>query len=108
MKRTRNHDDAMIEMLRDDPDFAVPYLQAALEDIDEEGGQAGFLVALRHVIDAWGGIRPIAERTGLSRETLYRSLSATGNPTFKTINAVMAAAGVKMSGIQASHKKHIA
>ena len=48
--------------------------------IDEEGGQAGFLVALRHVIDVRDGIRPIAERTGLIRETLHRALSANGNP----------------------------
>lgn len=33
-----------------------------------------------HVIDVRDGIRPIAERTRLIRETLYRALSANGNP----------------------------
>jgi probable addiction module antidote protein len=39
----------------------------------------------------------IARETGLSREQLYRSFSERGNPTLKTMIAVMRAVGVDMT-----------
>ena len=39
----------------------------------------------------------IAERAGLPRESLYKSLSAKGNPTLKTLLAVLNAAGLRLS-----------
>ncbi|MET4067571.1 putative addiction module antidote protein [Bradyrhizobium sp. S3.2.6] len=38
----------------------------------------------------------IAKETGLSREQLYRSFSANGNPTFKATIAVMKALGIEL------------
>lgn len=43
------------------------------------------------------GMAQIAERTGLSREQLYRSFSKKGNPTLKTTLAVMNALGIKLT-----------
>jgi probable addiction module antidote protein len=43
------------------------------------------------------GMAQIAEKTGLSREQLYRSFSAKGNPTLKTTLSVMKALGVKLT-----------
>ena len=48
--QTRTHADAMIDMLRQTPDFAAEYLRVAFEELDEEGGEAAFLIALRHVV----------------------------------------------------------
>jgi probable addiction module antidote protein len=39
----------------------------------------------------------IAEKTQLSRETLYRTLSSRGNPTIKTLSAVLKATELKIS-----------
>ena len=39
----------------------------------------------------------IASQTGLSREQLYRSFSASGNPTLKTTIAVMTALGIELT-----------
>ncbi len=50
-----DHNAAMIEELRADPDYANAYLANALEEINESGGLGGFLVALRQVIEARGG-----------------------------------------------------
>lgn len=93
---SRPHDDAMVEMLRADPAFADEYLAACMEAIDEAGGQEALMLALRHVAEAQG-IAKIAERGGLPRESLYKSLSAKGNPTLKTLLAVLGAAGLRMS-----------
>ena len=58
------------EHLRDESEIAA-YVEAMLED-----GDARIVpVALRTVADAVGGMAALAERTGLSRETLYRTLS---------------------------------
>jgi probable addiction module antidote protein len=43
------------------------------------------------------GMSEIASRTGLSREQLYRSLSAKGNPTLKTTLAVMKALNIRLT-----------
>ena len=71
MAKSVLHDDAMVQMLKDDPAFAPIYLHQALVEIDEEGGYEAFMLALRHVIEATGGMSVVAKRAGLSRESLY-------------------------------------
>jgi len=95
----RPHDDAMVDMLKRDPDFAVEYLRAAFDELDEDGGEVAFLAALRQIVEARGGVGVIAERANLSRESLYRALSASGNPTLKTLSAVVHAAGLRFADI---------
>ena len=42
------------------------------------------------------GMTQLARDTGLAREALYRSLCATGNPSYATIVKVMQALGLKL------------
>jgi probable addiction module antidote protein len=90
----KSNDDAVITMLREDPDMAVDYLRTAFDELDEEGGETAFLMALRHVVEAQGGMAVVAERAKLSRESLYRALSPKGNPTLRTMTAVIKATGL--------------
>ncbi|PRY69860.1 addiction module antidote protein [Halomonas ventosae] len=90
----KRHDDAVVEMLRDDPEMARDYLRAAFDELDEEGGESAFLLALRHVVEAQGGMAAVAERAKVSRESLYRALSPKGNPTLRTMTAVIKATGI--------------
>ena len=92
----RPHDDAVLELLREDPAFADEYLTTALEESSEPGGREALLAALRHIAEAQG-MSAVAERAGIPRESLYRALSARGNPTIKTLLAVVGAAGLKLS-----------
>jgi hypothetical protein len=39
MNRSGSHDEAVIEMIRNDPEFAEAYLHTAFEELDEEGGE---------------------------------------------------------------------
>lgn len=93
---SRPHDETMVELLREDPAFADEYLAACLEDIDQPGGREALLMALRQVAEAQG-MAQVAERAGIQRESLYKALSPKGNPTLKTLLAVLAAAGLKLS-----------
>jgi probable addiction module antidote protein len=91
----RPHDETVIELLRDDPEFANEYLAAALDEANEPGGQTALLAALRHIAEAQG-MSAVAERAGLPRESLYRALSPRGNPTIKTLLAVLKASGLHL------------
>ena len=93
---SRPHDDAIVELLRADWAFADEYLAAALDEADVPGGQVVLLSALRQVAEVQG-MAAIAERAGMPRESLYRALSPKGNPTIKTLLAVLSAAGLHLS-----------
>lgn len=95
-RASRPHAEAVIEMLRDDPAFADDYLRAAMEQADQEGGREALLSALRHVAEAQG-MAQVAQRAGIQRESLYRALSPNGNPTLKTLVAVLEAAGLRLA-----------
>jgi probable addiction module antidote protein len=99
-----DRDKLMIEELRADPDYAELYLKTALEEINEEGGLGGFLIALRRVLEARGGISEAAKKTGLARQSIYRALSEKGNPTITTLAQLASVAGLKLTLSKASLK----
>jgi len=83
-----------------DPANAAAYVEAAID----EGDPAGLLQALRNVAEARGGISRIAEKTGLNREALYRTLSKRGNPQLKSLSAILDATGLRLSVTPATRK----
>ena len=95
MKRETSisHDEAMILRLRREPKFAAEYLRAALEEEDEP---RVLLIALRHLAQAQG-IAKVARTAGIERESLYRALSAQGNPRLSTLFAVTKAIGLRLT-----------
>jgi probable addiction module antidote protein len=97
-KASISHDEAIIRRLRKDPDFAAEYLKAALEDEDEP---RVLLIALRHLAQAQG-IAKVAKAAGIERESLYRALSAHGNPRLSTLVAVTKAIGLKLT-VETTH-----
>ena len=83
----------MILRLRKDTKFAAEYLRAALEEEDEP---RVLLIALRHLAQAQG-IAKVAKAAGIERESLYRALSAQGNPRLSTLFAVTKAIGLRLT-----------
>ena len=71
----------------------VAYLNAALED----GEPAVLLEALRNVAQARGGMGALAKAAGMSRESLYRTLSRRGNPKIETLMELLRALGLKLT-----------
>jgi probable addiction module antidote protein len=86
-----------VKELREDREFAVGYLQAAMEALDNPDERAGGLIMLRAVAEAYGGVGAVAAQAGISRESLYRALSPKGNPTLKTLIAVLKTVGLRLS-----------
>jgi probable addiction module antidote protein len=75
------------------PEDIAAYLEAAMEDENEQV----LLLALRNAASAIGGMSELSRRTGLSRETLYRTLSKNGNPKFSTLRSILKAFGLSLS-----------
>ena len=73
-----------------DKDFAAEYLNAAME----EGNETLFLIALRDVVKAQGGVASVAEQTDLSRTNLYAMLSDKGNPRFHNLLDLLKSLGL--------------
>lgn len=82
----------LIESLKD-PCEAAAYLNAAIE----EGDRSVFLMALRNVAEAHGGMAALAEKAGLNRESLYRMLSKRGNPEIKSLYNLLHAMGLRLA-----------
>jgi probable addiction module antidote protein len=90
MPKKRSYRGWQLEKLAN-PERAASYLQNALEDSPEQ-----FLIALGKVAQARQMSRVAAE-AGIQRESLYRSLSSSGNPTLNTLMSVLKAVGLRLT-----------
>ena len=92
MSKPRRYEDVLHEDLQD-PAEAVGYLNACLEDGDPDV----FMLALRDVARARGGVAKLAEATELNREHLYRMLSENGNPELRSLETLLDALGFRLA-----------
>lgn len=86
------------EHLETEEDMAA-YLEAALEE-----GDANLVAAALGDIARAKGMTQIARDAGLGRESLYKALSAAGNPTLGTVLKVVAALGLQLHASPAPGK----
>ncbi len=92
MARSRSYEPDLLDALQD-PQEAAEYLSAALED----GDPKAFLLALRDVAEAMGGMGRPSRAADLNRESLYRMLSGRGNPRLKSLDALLHAMGLRLA-----------
>jgi len=92
MRKFRNYKEDLFKDLKD-PEFAAAYLNAALEDDDP----TVFLIALKDIADANGGVAKVAKKADLNRENLYRTLSQRGNPQLHSLIAILQACNLDLS-----------
>ncbi len=89
---TKTSDYDVAEHLRT-PEEMAAYLDAWLEEAADD--VSGIARALGDIARA-KGMSEVAREAGLSRESLYRALSAEGNPSFATVLKVARALGVRL------------
>ena len=92
MKPTVSHHSFLMKHLARPADAAA-YLNAAAEDDEIKY----LLKALRNVVEAQGGVGKLAQKTKLSRTSLYKTLSSGGNPEVGTLKAILNAYGIHIS-----------
>jgi probable addiction module antidote protein len=93
-KASVDYREALIETLRGNEEEQLLYLKATLED--NWDAPEAFLLSLKTIAEA-RGFKNFAEEAGLSRESLYRTLSADGNPKLDTVFKMLHALGVKLT-----------
>ena len=91
--KDRSHDDAMVELFRDDPAAAAATLNAILAD----GDQGELLVTLRQMAKAVGGVPAVAKSSALNATQLYRTLSKRGNPELRSLTALLRVMGFRLA-----------
>jgi probable addiction module antidote protein len=89
MPRSRPYKTGLNERLKV-PEHVAAYLNAAAKE-----SQDVFMLALRDVAEAHK-ISKVATAASVNRETLYRTLSARGNPTFATLESILKAVGIEL------------
>src|SRR4030095_4784539 len=93
-KRTRSYVDSLRTALRE-PAEAAAYLNAHLEEKGRDAEKL-FLMALRDVAVAFG-IKSLATKAAVGRESLYKSLAKSGNPRLSTLAALLRAMGLELA-----------
>ena len=81
-----------VDYLKTEEDMAL-YLDACIE---EDPGDGSLIRTALGSIARAKGMSQLARDTGISREGLYRALSAEGNPEFSTVMKVIRALGIKL------------
>jgi DNA-binding phage protein len=92
-KTHRTHDEAFMEMFRHDPTLATDYLN----DVLATGDEVDLLLALRYLSEAFGGVQEVARRADANPNTMYRTLSKRGNPSVKTLRAILGSMGLRLA-----------
>jgi probable addiction module antidote protein len=90
--RLKSYKSDLLERLKD-PEYAAEYLAQVLA----EGDSDAFLLALKDVVEASGGMSALAGRVGIKRPSLYKILSNKGNPTLATLQEILRPLGLRVS-----------
>lgn len=91
-KNTGDYHEWLMKSLKDKKEAAA-FLQVALTEYQHDDDLEAFLLALRQVAEAQGGLAKLSKKTHLNRESLYKTLSSRGNPKLQTISVLLKGLG---------------
>lgn len=89
------YEEILIKDLRKNPEEAVLYLNACLEEKDPRV----FLIAVKQVLEALGGITKFSRKTKLGRVSIYKMLSKKGDPGLMNVLALLSCAGITLQAV---------
>lgn len=94
MAKSKSYETILLKSLSN-PKEALAYLNAALQECTDGSpeSQKLLLMALKNVSLAHGSMQTLAQKTGLGRESLYKTLSKHGNPKLSTLTTIISALG---------------
>lgn len=77
------------------PQEAKAFLDASIIEYEEDGNTEAFMLALRYIAEAQGGISKLSQKTHLNKQNLYKILSGKTTPKFDTTLAIMKGLGFR-------------
>jgi probable addiction module antidote protein len=90
--KTKKFKKDLLKELRN-PQFAAEYLAQVMAEQDYDA----FLIALKDVVEATGGVGALAKEVNLQRQSLYKILSGDGNPRLSTLQEILKPLGLQLS-----------
>ena len=96
MRKYRNYEESLKARLADSA-YAKAYLAVALEEYEADGNIEAFLLAVRDVANAQGGLPKLAAHVQLDDQSLHEALSENGTLPFNTVGAILHGLGFKFS-----------
>ena len=96
MKKYRNYEESLKTRLADSA-YAKAYLAVALEEYEEDRNIEAFLLAVRDVANAQGGLSKLAAHVELDHQSLHEALSENGTLPFNTLGTILHSLGFKFS-----------
>lgn len=91
MGKAKSYKEHLLKALKN-PKEAAAYLDACLEDENFHV----FLLALKDVAEARGGMTKLSKESSLNRQSLYRTLSKKGNPKMANVFSILASFGMEL------------
>jgi len=86
-----------------DPEEASAFLKAAITEYEEDGNIEAFMLSLRYLTEAKGGISKLSQETNLNRQNLYKILTGKTSPKFETTVSIIKGLGYKINLTPISH-----
>ena len=88
MREMRNYHDYLMEELSD-LEEAISYLEVVLEEYEKDGDTFGFLIGLRNVSEAQGGLNEFTRRADTDPQHLFKVMSSNDKQDLDTLEAVL-------------------
>lgn len=88
MREMRNYHDYLMEELSD-LEEAISYLEVVLEEYEKDGDTFGFLIGLRNVSEAQGGLNEFTRRTDTDPQHLIKVMSSNDKQDLDTLEVVL-------------------
>ena len=77
--------------------YSELYLEAAIEDFEQDGDATSLMLAIKRVADAQGGVKTLSERSHLNKQNLYKIFNNKTSPRFDTLSKILKALGYSFS-----------
>lgn len=84
--------DEFIKKLNSDKTFLSEFVNTTFEDYNAEGDLKLLITSLRYIIEVRGGVSAIANKTGLSRQTIH-NIFKSSEPRFTSLSKIINALG---------------
>ena len=99
--------DYLVDRLKD-PIEAKAHLELAISEYEQDGDTAAFMLMLRLIVEAQGGIPQLSERAHLNRQNLYKILTGKTIPRFDTMVSIIKGLGYHLvpHNVENIHQNH--
>ncbi len=97
--------DIFVRKLNNNRIFLNEFVNATFEEYNNDNNVENLVVALKYVAEAKGGITLLAEKTGLSRQTIYNTFSLNGSPKLSSFMKILNVLGFEFKIVPIAQEK---